>query len=68
MGLLSKLFGGGGGEAAAAKEGDAVDYNGFSIHPAARPQGGQWLTAGVIRKEIDGNAHKALLDELAAEI
>ena len=54
MGLLSKLFGGGGGEAAAAKEGDAVDYNGFSIHPAARPQGGQWLTAGVIRKEIGG--------------
>ena len=55
MGLLSKLFGGGGaGSGGGAKEGEAVDYNGFKIHPAAQPQNGQWLTAGVIRKEIGG--------------
>src|SRR3546814_19189180 len=56
MGLLRKLFGGGepAGAKAAAKEGEAVEYKSFRIHPAAPPQGGQWLTAGVIRKEIDG--------------
>src|SRR3546814_830364 len=53
MGLFSKFFGGG-GKPAAAKEGEAVEYKGFRIHPAALPQSGQWLTAGVIRKEIDG--------------
>jgi len=52
MGLLSKLFGGGGGDTAPAKEGEAVEYNGYRIHPAARSQNGQWLTAGVIRKQI----------------
>jgi hypothetical protein len=54
MDLFSKLFGGGGGKPAGAKEGEAVEYKGFRIHPAAQPQGGQWLTAGVIRKEVDG--------------
>jgi len=61
MGLLSKLFGGGKGSAKegakgdrGAKEGAEVDYNGFKITPAARPQNGQWLTAGIIRKEIGG--------------
>src|SRR3546814_13431138 len=53
MGLFSKFFGGG-GKPAAAKEGEAVEYKGFRIHPAAQPQSGKWLTAGVIRKEIDG--------------
>lgn len=55
MGLFGKLFGGGTKEAGgSAKEGEAVEYNGFQIHPAAQPQNGQWLTAGIIRKEIDG--------------
>ncbi|MEO3428218.1 HlyU family transcriptional regulator [Pelagibius sp. CAU 1746] len=54
MGLFSKLFGGGGGGAGGAREGDEVDYQGFKITPAAQPQSGQWLTAGVIRKEVGG--------------
>lgn len=55
MGLFSRLFGGGGGDSGGgAKEGEAVEYKGFNIHPAAQAQGSQWLTAGVIRKEIDG--------------
>ncbi|GAB4357616.1 MAG: HlyU family transcriptional regulator [Kiloniellaceae bacterium] len=56
MGLLSKLFGGGkeSGGGAAVKEGTTVEYNGFKITPAAQPQNGQWLTAGIIRKEIGG--------------
>ena len=55
MSLFSKFFGGGGGDkAGGAKEGEAVEYKGFRIHPAAQAQGSQWLTAGVIRKEVDG--------------
>ena len=56
MGLLSKLFGGGkdSGGGSGGKEGAEIDYNGFKITPAARPQNGQWLTAGIIRKEIGG--------------
>ncbi len=52
MGFFSKLFGGGGENDAPSAE--AVEYNGFQIQPAARRQGGQWLTAGIIRKEIGG--------------
>lgn len=55
MGLFSKFFGGGGGGSdGAAREGNEVDYQGFKITPAAQPQNGQWLTAGVIRKEVGG--------------
>jgi hypothetical protein len=57
MGLFDKLFGGGKGSdsrAAGTKEAEPVEYKGFKIHPTAQPQNGQWLTAGVIRKEIDG--------------
>ena len=55
MGLFSKFFGGGGESSGdGAREGDTVDYQGFKITPAAQPQSGQWLTAGVIRKEIGG--------------
>ncbi len=55
MGLFSKFFGGGGGSSdGGAQEGDEVDYQGFKITPAAQPQNGQWLTAGVIRKEVGG--------------
>ena len=53
MGFLSKLFGGGKSDAGGAKEGDAVEYKGFEITPAARPQNGQWLTAGIIRKVLE---------------
>ena len=52
MGFFSKLFGGSDGEAAPSAE--AIEYKGYTIQPAARRQGGQWLTAGIIRKEIDG--------------
>ncbi len=31
----------------------AVDYNGFTIRPAARRQESQWLTAGVITKQFE---------------
>ena len=56
-GFLKGLFDGGqreGGEAGAPPLGEPVEYKGYAIHPAPRQQGGQWLTAGVIRKEIGG--------------
>ncbi len=50
-GFLKGLFGGGdGGDGAVV--GQAVEYNGFTIQPTPRRQGGQWLTAGVIRKDF----------------
>ena len=57
-GFLRGLFGGGNqtGEGGVAPFGEAVDYKGFAIHPAPRQQGGQWLTAGVIRKDVAGEA------------
>lgn len=54
MSLFGKLFGRlGGSEGSAAPElGEAVEYNGYTIRPACRQEGSQWLTAGVIAKEI----------------
>ena len=62
-GFLKGLFGGGreageeSGEGKAPRIGpEGVEYKGYRIHPQARQQGGQWLTAGVIRKDIAGVA------------
>lgn len=60
-GFLKGLFGGGreagdeGDESGAPRIGpEGVEYEGYRIHPAPRHEGGHWLTAGVIRKEIAG--------------
>ena len=37
----------------APSRGDATEYNGYSIAPACRKQGAQWLTAGVISKPFE---------------
>ena len=42
----------GGGEAKAAEEAAASEYNGFTIRPAPRKQGSVWLVAGTIAKEF----------------
>ena len=52
-GFLSRLFGGSGGEAA-AEASAPEDYKGYSIVAAPKRDGSQWLTAGSISKEIDG--------------
>ena len=55
MSFLRGLFGGKSGAAAPkVKAADAVDYKGYKIQPAPQRQEGQWLTGGVISKEIDG--------------
>jgi hypothetical protein len=53
-GLWSRLTGG--GEATDAQEPsmEAVEYKGFRIRPAPYPAKGQFQTAGVIEKEVDG--------------
>jgi len=56
-GFLRRLTGGGSdgpGDAGAAPApmGPALEYNGYTIQPAPRREGGQWLTAGVISKDF----------------
>jgi hypothetical protein len=59
-GFLKGLFGGGrsGDGDAPAGGSEGVEYKGYRIHPQPRQQGGQWLTAGVIRKDIAGVAQE----------
>jgi len=53
--MFGKLFGGGGGGKAAATEtGDPVEHEGYTIVPEPIREGGQYRTAGVIRREVDG--------------
>ncbi len=51
LGFLRNLFGSG------KKKPDLppaseVDYKGYSIQPTPKPQGGQFVTAGLIRKRV----------------
>lgn len=55
-GFFRGLMGSGdseGGTDEAPTRGEATEYNGYSIAPASRKQGSQWLTAGVISKPSD---------------
>jgi hypothetical protein len=53
MGILKRLFGGGGGAGASR---DAVEYNGYRIRPEPYAESGQYQTAGVIEKDFPGGA------------
>ena len=48
--LWSRFVGGGTAEVAA----EAVEYNGYRIHPAPYASKGQYQTAGTIEKEVGG--------------
>ena len=50
--FLRGLVGGKDGDAPGASADNAVEYKGFMIHPAARREGSQWLTVGVITKQV----------------
>ncbi|MGF1476311.1 MAG: HlyU family transcriptional regulator [Geminicoccaceae bacterium] len=53
FGVLKSLFGGGsGGEDAPTAE--TIEHAGYQITPEPFRAGGQWQTAGIIRKEVDG--------------
>ena len=47
------LFGWFGGDKSEDAPGEAVLYQGYSIIPAPRHDGGHWLTAGIITKTFD---------------
>lgn len=51
-GFLSKLFGRSGSENTPASEPET--YSGYAISAAPKKDGSQWLTAGTISKELDG--------------
>lgn len=50
--VFKKLLGGGNSEPPAPDRSAAVEYKGFRIIPHPRPQGGQFLTAGLIEKDF----------------
>ena len=50
--ILSRLLGSGGGEGSGEARAEAVEYKGYTIRPACRRDGGQWLTVGVIAKQV----------------
>lgn len=54
MGLLSRLFGRGGGDASAPAA-DAVEHHGYTITPVPQQAGGQWRVSATIEK--DGRTH-----------
>ena len=54
MGILKRLFGGGGAEAPR----DAVDYNGYRIRPEPFAADGQYQTAGTIEKDFPEGARQ----------
>jgi hypothetical protein len=50
--LWRRLTGGSGADADTG--GEAVNYNGYRIHPAPYPRNGQYQTCGTIEKEVAG--------------
>jgi hypothetical protein len=48
--LLRNLFGAGSPGESRQETGTTVDYKGYTIRPASRREGSQWLTVGVISK------------------
>ena len=57
--VFGKLFGGGGGESATEETGEAVEHEGYTIVPQPIREGGQYRTAGLIRREIGGELKEA---------
>ncbi len=51
--FLGRLMGSGEATAAPQEIEEAVAYEGYSIRPACRREGSQWITAGVIAKEFE---------------
>jgi len=52
MSFWKTLFGG--GKSATQKAGETVEYNGFTIRAEPFEDGGKYLTAGTISKEVAG--------------
>ena len=52
--ILSRLFGGAASDSGGQVAGSRVEYEGHTIVPSPRRDGGQWLTAGKISRVIEG--------------
>lgn len=52
--FFRSLLGPGDGQATGQADGPAVEYKGYTIRPASRREGSQWLTVGVISKDLAG--------------
>jgi hypothetical protein len=50
--IFGGLFGAKGGDTASGESAEGIEYKGHMIHPAARREGSQWLTVGVIRRRV----------------
>lgn len=55
VGFLKRLFGGAEPDEPSF---EATEYKGYRITPAPEAQGSQWLTAGRIEKELDGETRR----------
>jgi hypothetical protein len=53
MSFWKSLFGGG-SESAEGKPGEPVEYNGFIIRAAPYKAEGQYQTAGIVEKDVNG--------------
>lgn len=51
---LAGLFGGGSSEDKEPVMPEPTEHDGHLIYPMPKNEGGQWLTAGLITREIDG--------------
>jgi hypothetical protein len=54
MSFWKSLFGGGGSESQDGKPSAPVEYNGFTIRAAPYKAEGQYQTAGIVEKEVNG--------------
>ena len=54
MSFWKSLFGGGASESTDAKPGEPVEYNGFTIRAAPYKVEGQYQTAGIVEKDVNG--------------
>ena len=54
MSFWKSLFGGGSSESQEAKPSAPVEYNGFTIRAAPYKAEGQYQTAGIVEKEVNG--------------
>jgi hypothetical protein len=54
MSFWKSLFGGGSSDSGEAKPSAPVEYNGFTIRAAPYKAEGQYQTAGIVEKEING--------------
>jgi hypothetical protein len=51
--FFKTLFSGDDGGDSSVLVGDPIDYEGYTIRPAPRQDGGRWLTAGIVTKTFE---------------